>query len=136
MSLENHEGKYPELYVRFLRLFNLDRDYYTCHDVMEELWLEEGRDLFYQGLLQSAVGLHHCRNQNAGGAVKLMTAALNKLVCYPDRFMGIDVAKLKQDLEKYLDKLQGHAQQEVTYDDLTIEILDPVLKRLVHEKQG
>ncbi|MDN4594018.1 DUF309 domain-containing protein [Polycladomyces subterraneus] len=136
MSHKNQGGEYPELYVRFLRLFNLDRDYYTCHDVMEELWLEEGRDLFYQGLLQTAVGLHHYRNQNKGGAVKLMTAALNKLVCYPDVFMGIDVAKLKQDVEAYLDKLQDRARQSIPYYDLTIEILDPILKRLVHEDKG
>ncbi|BCU80682.1 hypothetical protein JIR001_04650 [Polycladomyces abyssicola] len=136
MSHENQGGEYPELYVRFLCLFNLERDYYTCHDVMEELWLEEGRDLFYQGLLQTAVGLHHCRNQNTGGAVKLMTAALNKLVSYPDVFMGIDVAKLKQDVEAYLDQLQDCARQSIPHDDLTIEILDPILKRLVHENKG
>ena len=33
---------YDEKFVHFIVLFNVDQDYFECHEVMEELWLEEG----------------------------------------------------------------------------------------------
>lgn len=49
-------------------------DWFACHETLEELWAgEEGeaRD-FFQGLLQMAVALHHWREGNFGGAVRLL----------------------------------------------------------------
>ncbi|QHT64012.1 DUF309 domain-containing protein [Paenibacillus lycopersici] len=88
-------------------LFNTDRDYFECHEVMEELWLEEGRNLLYQGLLQAAVGLHHWRNENFSGAVKLFKQADSKLVQYPDEQMGIDLRRLRADVAGSLALLVG-----------------------------
>ncbi|MBW7477709.1 DUF309 domain-containing protein [Paenibacillus oenotherae] len=89
------ETSYDDRFVHFVVLFNVDEDYYECHEVMEELWLEEGRNLLYQGLLQAAVGLHHWRNDNYSGAVKLFSQAENKLAHYPERAMGLDLANLR-----------------------------------------
>lgn len=94
-------------FVRFLVLFNRDRDYYECHDVMEELWLEEGRNRFWQGLLQVAVGLHHFGNANYTGAAKLLRAALKKLDGYADQEAGIDVKRLKEDAAAMLGPLEA-----------------------------
>ncbi|OUM94439.1 MAG: hypothetical protein A9Z00_15175 [Thermobacillus sp. ZCTH02-B1] len=99
-------------YVRFLVLFNRDRDYYGCHDVMEELWLEEGRGRFWQGLLQVAVGLHHWGNENRAGAAKLLRAALAKLDGCADLEAGIDVKRLREDAAaalRLLDSWLGEA---------------------------
>ncbi len=87
-----------ERYLAFISYFNADRDYFECHEVMEELWLEEGRHPLLQGLLQAAVGLHHWHNDNFTGAVKLMEAALAKLSAYADIALGLDLAKLRADL--------------------------------------
>ena len=94
-------------FIRFLVLFNRDRDYYECHDVMEELWLEEGRSRFLQGLLQVAVGLHHYENENYTGAAKLLRAALEKLDGYADDEAGIDVKRLREDASAALAPLQA-----------------------------
>lgn len=127
--------EYPELYVRFLVYFNVDRDYYECHEVMEELWLEEGRDPFYQGLLQVAVGLFHFRRENISGARKLFTSALSKLKPYPDRFRGIDLGRLRQEVEEYLERLKNYELQPFSFYDLNISIIDEDLRNRM-EKGG
>lgn len=119
---------YPELYVRFLNHFNVDRDYYECHEVLEELWLEEGRDLRYQGLLQVAVGLYHHSNRNVSGAIKLFEAGISKLLHYPDEILGIDLKQLRDDSMQYLQKLKGYDANPFDFYPLTIEIVDPHLQ--------
>ncbi|MDT2309670.1 DUF309 domain-containing protein [Paenibacillus larvae] len=42
---------YNPLLIAFVYHFNETEDYFECHEVLEELWMEEGRDIFYQGLL-------------------------------------------------------------------------------------
>jgi predicted metal-dependent hydrolase len=124
---------YDRLYVEFVYYFNIMRDYFECHEVMEELWLEEGRSPLLQGLLQVAVGLYHHANGNVSGAVKLLTAALEKLATYPPQVLGIDLDKLRQDSADYLAKL--HRIEEAPFDpyDLDLVILDPRLDALVRE---
>ncbi|AEI40202.1 DUF309 domain-containing protein [Paenibacillus mucilaginosus] len=124
---------YDRLYVLFVYYFNIARDYFECHEVMEELWLEEGRNPLYQGLLQVAVGLYHYRNGNANGAVKLMSAALEKLEGHPDVTLGIDLKKLREDGREYLEKLLDPGQTGFEFYDLDIRILDSGLEELVEE---
>ena len=97
--------RYDERFVHFVVLFNVDEDYFECHEVMEELWLEEGRNRLYQGLLQAAVGLHHWRNDNYSGAVKLFSQAENKLVHYSDTEMGLNLLRLRGDIARCLGPL-------------------------------
>jgi hypothetical protein len=83
-------------FVAFVDHFNGDQDYFECHEVMEELWLDQGRDPLLQGLLQAAVGLYHWRNDNRAGAVKLFTGALRKLAGAPAVLHGLDLAALRE----------------------------------------
>lgn len=123
---------YSPLYIAFFHYFNTERDYYVCHDVLEELWLEEGREPFYQGLLQVAVGLHHLQNDNQNGAFKMLCSALEKLSLYPEKeWMGLHLSKLKQDVETYLTGLKQRTRQDAYPDPIVIELTDPVLKKEV-----
>lgn len=81
---------------------------------MEELWLEEGRSTLYQGLLQAAVGLHHWRNDNFSGAVKLFSQAEAKLAAYPNETSGLDLLRLRADMARSLSLLRGPAAEERT----------------------
>ncbi|MBO7745562.1 DUF309 domain-containing protein [Paenibacillus sp. MWE-103] len=101
---------YDEKFVRFVVLFNVDEDYFECHEVMEELWLEEGRSTLYQGLLQAAVGLHHWRNDNFSGAAKLFAQAENKLAAYPDETSGLDLGRLRADIADSLARLRPYVE--------------------------
>jgi predicted metal-dependent hydrolase len=122
---------YDRLYVKFVYYFNIERDYFECHEVMEELWLEEGRSLLYQGLLQVAVGLYHYRNGNVSGAMKLFTAALEKLEGRQAELMGIDLGRLVADSKRYLSQLERLEEEPFAFYDLDIRVIDPVLDELV-----
>ncbi|MFH5185452.1 DUF309 domain-containing protein [Paenibacillus sp. TAB 01] len=131
---EEASNAYDRLYVEFVYYFNVERDYFECHEVMEELWLEEGRAPLYQGLLQVAVGLYHYRNGNLSGAVKLFTAAVQKLE--PRREQqgtGIDLGRLVDDSKRYLERLERAVEQPFAFYDLDIAILDPQLEERVEE---
>lgn len=123
---------YPQLYVQFFYHFNVDRDYFECHEVLEELWLDRGREKFYQGLLQVAVGLHHARNENINGARKIMIGSLEKLDLYPEAIlMGINLEKTKAQTHAFLQKvLQNDVKPFIPFE---IEITDPVLQQRVDE---
>jgi predicted metal-dependent hydrolase len=124
---------FDRLYVQFLYYFNEARDYFECHEVMEELWLEEGRNRLYQGLLQIAVGLYHHYNGNVSGSIKLFTAALEKLASYPHDALGIDLGKLVEDSHSYMEKLKQIETAPFEPYDLDICIQDEDLALMVEE---
>lgn len=122
---------YERQYIIFLYTFNVLRDYYECHDLLEDLWLEEGREPFYQGLLQVAVSCYHAKNGNRAGAIKLIQAAISKLSLYPANWLGIKVDKVIHDASVYLDALK--TDFETIKLNINIEIWDAKLKKLVEQ---
>lgn len=124
---------YEHLYVAFVYYFNVERDYFECHEVMEELWLEEGRNPVFQGLLQIAVGLYHYRNGNVSGSIKLFSQGIAKLEREPEVLHGIQLGKLVEEARVYTAKLQRLDEEPFDFYDLDIEVADPVLAGLVEE---
>lgn len=118
---------YEPLYLAYLVYFNRDRDYFECHEVLEELWLAKQRDPLYKALLQVAVGLYHLRNQNVRGGIIMLRGASAKLEEYPEVTLGINLAKLVDDVKDYIRRLECYVQDPFPYYDLTIEINDPKL---------
>jgi uncharacterized protein len=128
----NNTNEYPSLYVDFFHYFNIEKDYFECHEVLEELWLETGREPFYQGLLQVAVGLYHFQNENINGAIKMMVAASEKLSKYPEPiYMGIHLQNLKQHTEQCLQQIQSNKPFSPFY----IQIEDPKLQELIENRR-
>ena len=125
--------KYEPLYVAYLVYFNRDRDYFECHEVLEELWLARDKDPRYKGLLQAAVGLYHFRNGNVRGGEKMMSAALARLEPCSDRELGIDMEKLVGEIRLYAERLKRYDEAPFPYHDLSIEVIDPVLQKAVRE---
>ncbi|UNK17057.1 DUF309 domain-containing protein [Paenibacillus sp. N3/727] len=123
--------KYDPLYAAYLVYFNRDRDYFECHEVLEELWLARDRDPRYKGLLQAAVGLYHFRNGNVRGSYKMMRSAHARLQPYPAEELGIRMAKLVSEISVYAARLASYDTQPFPYHDLTIEIVDSELVAIV-----
>jgi predicted metal-dependent hydrolase len=75
--------------------------YFDAHEAWEDLWRPSGGPLrlFYQGLVQAAVGMHHLSRGNLNGAKAQLAKSLEKLRQYPGKFCGIDNARLIADLE-------------------------------------
>jgi len=124
---------YDPLYVQFIYYFNEQRDYFECHEVLEELWLEEGRNPIYQGLLQVAVGLYHFRNENISGAIKLFQGAVEKLKGTGHIVLGIHMDLIVSEVEAYVGKLQNYDASPLAFYDLTIKIADNELEQLVQQ---
>ncbi|CCQ92887.1 conserved hypothetical protein [[Clostridium] ultunense Esp] len=64
---------YPKPYLNYLFHFFCTRDYFECHEIMEEYWKSVGkkRDVWL-ALIQLAVSLYHHRRGNFSGSVKML----------------------------------------------------------------
>ena len=93
-----------DLFQDGIFFFNAGR-YFEAHEAWEEVWREARGPLrlFYQGLIQAAVGLHHLGQGNLKGATAQLRKSLSKLDQYPERFCRIDNKKLIADLRRVLD---------------------------------
>jgi predicted metal-dependent hydrolase len=107
-NFSNNLQKKPvsDLLEQGIVFFN-SRRYFDAHEAWEDLWLPSGGPLrlFYQGLVQAAVGMHHLSNGNLNGAKAQLVKSLDKLRQYPEMFCGINNAKLIADLEGALQEL-------------------------------
>ena len=92
-----------DLLVAGINFFNAGR-YFEAHESWEDLWRTTRGPLrlFYQGLVQAAVGLHHLHHENLNGGRAQLTKSVTKLAEYPARFCEIDNAKLVNDLRQIL----------------------------------
>lgn len=104
----------PEPFLAFLEKFN-QGEYYECHDLLEELWLEDRRDKFLQGLLQLSVGLYHFECGNLKGARWMFQNARKYLVRYAPQRWGLDVNRVLDYLDRCLAALPE--RDAVSYEE-------------------
>lgn len=88
-----HRTFYPREYLEGIRQFNAGR-YFEAHEVWEEAWLRSSGQtkVFYQMLIQAAVGLHHRKRGNTRGARGMYEAVNDKLDRLPDLMMSLDLS--------------------------------------------
>lgn len=96
-----------ELFEKGVEQFNTGF-FFEAHDTWEELWMETtgSHRLFYQGLIQTAVGFYHLGNENYKGACSQLTKALAKLEGYLPRYHGIGTAELVTEVRRCLGEAQ------------------------------
>ncbi|KYD25076.1 DUF309 domain-containing protein [Geobacillus sp. FSL W8-0032] len=66
---------YPKAYIDYLVHFHGDRDYFECHELLEEQWKRDGRPNGWLVLIQIAVAFYHYRRGNMSGALRLIRRA-------------------------------------------------------------
>lgn len=130
---------YPKEYVAFLIHFHGDRDYFECHEILEEYWKglpAASRDSVWVGLIQIAVSLYHQRRGNFPGAAKMMGSAIRILSDLPQQVkkLGLDSERLLQTLRQKL----GEIEANHPYASMNLPIADASLlaecRRLSLEK--
>ena len=88
---------YDPHYLGFFDCFNCGR-YFEAHDVLEELWLAEGKSgpnyRFYKGLIQLAGAFVHLQKERLRPAVALYKLAAANLREYPSPHEGLEVARV------------------------------------------
>ncbi|MCM2531188.1 DUF309 domain-containing protein [Neobacillus pocheonensis] len=94
-------NEYPWEYYEFFIKFN-EGDYYTCHDLLEEMWMTEKDNLFLKGLLQMSVAIYHYEYGNVKGARVMMQTAHDYLQGYRPKFWDLDLEKVFPFIEQCL----------------------------------
>lgn len=83
-------------FSRAIEEFN-GRLFFECHETLEAIWMEDPNTrtrLFFQGLIQVAVGFYHLGNLNFKGARNLLERGAGKLEAFTPERHGVDVASL------------------------------------------
>ncbi|SCW29087.1 hypothetical protein SAMN04487970_1001327 [Paenibacillus tianmuensis] len=124
---------YTEAYIQYLVHFHAERDFFECHEVMEEYWKEHPEDPCSEacvGLIQVAVSLYHQRRGNRAGAVKMLASSLRRLKDEQLEQLGIDAAEFRLRLQARLRELE---QVGFVYTDLDIPLQDEALNVLCRD---
>lgn len=98
------DGEDRSLFEEGIRLFNARR-YWEAHECWETVWRRRPEDsrIFLQGIIQAAAGFHLVAERpRPGGAKKNLVKALDKLQLFDDRFMGLDVQRLRKEIQNAL----------------------------------
>ncbi|WP_214480109.1 DUF309 domain-containing protein [Bacillus sp. SM2101] len=98
---------YPKAYIDYLVYFHGDRDYFECHEVLEEYWKQTDNDIVWVGFIQIAVGLYHHRRGNFKGAQKMIANAIAILEAQKDTVekLGINQKTLLTTLQTQLNAI-------------------------------
>ena len=114
-----------------LELFNKG-EYFECHEVIEELWLETPsndpyRDL-YKGVIQAAAAIYQWERGIISGAIGLYNTSITYLAEYEPATLGLQVTELIQGMKQCFKPLENwDRQSDVKLDCATI----PKLKFLL-----
>lgn len=97
---------YPKAYIEYLLHFHATRDYFECHEVLEEHW-KQTKEHIWIGLIQLAVGMYHYRRGNIAGAKRMFTKAMR--ACQREKqayeALGIHVEQLVSLLHTYVKRI-------------------------------
>ena len=117
--------QYPQEYYEFFIKFN-EGDYYTCHDLLEAMWMEEKGNMFLKGLLQMSVAIYHYEYGNVKGARLMLQAAHDYLQSYRPHHWGLNL----ENVYKFIEVSQNRIPKDI--DRVSFEKVEvlPSLPRL------
>lgn len=87
--------------IEGIALFNR-HEYFEAHEAIESAWMEEFGSVrgLYQGLIQTAVALHHFCERNRPGAVRLYHSSREYLRPYGSVCQGIRLDELAEEMDR------------------------------------
>ncbi|MDN3016647.1 DUF309 domain-containing protein [Paenibacillus sp. BSR1-1] len=119
---------YPIEYVQFLAHFHGDRDYFECHEILEEFWKKTdpgNKESIWVGLIQLAVSCYHYRRGNYNGAARTLEKAIKILESKTASVtsLGLNQQLLHELLMKQLSVIKAKNE----YMSINLPISDPFL---------
>ncbi|MCM3093097.1 MULTISPECIES: DUF309 domain-containing protein [unclassified Cytobacillus] len=120
---------YPDKYIEFLVHFHGDRDYFECHEILEEYWKKidpNNKKSAWVGLILMAVSFYHHRRENMNGAER----TLRKGICILEDRAG-EIKALGLDTDQLIEALKDRLvliQKGGKYFSINLPIIDPLLK--------
>jgi predicted metal-dependent hydrolase len=119
---------YPKEYVEFLAYFHGNRDYFECHEILEDYWKNvepSNKDSVWVGLIQLAVSSYHHRRANFNGAKRTLEKAA-KIFSLNEGSL-VDLGLDKQSFFLLLKERLSAIQKEIGYTSFDLPISDPLL---------
>ena len=116
----------PPQLLSGIELFN-QRQYFECHEVIEEAWREEPGPIreMYQGILQIGVACYHLQRQNRRGALKLLERGIPKIARFAPVCMGLNLGKLLIEARLLQQKLiHSGPDWPQTFDDNLLPVIE------------
>ncbi|MEX2415114.1 MAG: DUF309 domain-containing protein [Paenibacillaceae bacterium] len=123
---------YPQAYIEYLEYYHGARDYFECHEVLEEYWKEHPESPFrltWVGMIQLAVAMYHHRRGNWKGAVKMLSSAIRMLDDHDLEQLGIAADQLKLLMNERLIALERNTQ--LVFQDMNIPFIDGTLEERI-----
>lgn len=120
---------YPAEYIKFLVHFHGDRDYFECHEILEEYWKstdKNNKSSVWVGLILMAVSFYHHRRGNCNGAVRTLRKGISILKNRPHELkgLGLDAARLTSNLTERLTLIKNGGN----YTSYNLPIADSKLR--------
>ena len=85
---------YPSEYIQFLAHFHGDRDYFECHELLEDYWKKtdsRNKNSIWVGFILLSVSLYHHRRNNFSGAQRTLATAIKFFELQPDTLTKLGV---------------------------------------------
>jgi predicted metal-dependent hydrolase len=117
---------YDPLYLQGIAYFNAC-EFFEAHETWEDLWKSYSGELrlFYKGLIQAAVALHHFGNGNIRGARKVYFTSRNYLEQYRPLCVGLDLEKFLGQFDTCFAEVAAN-QEEYPKIDLNAELIPEI----------
>ncbi|KEZ53113.1 DUF309 domain-containing protein [Metabacillus indicus] len=119
---------YPKAYLDYLVHFHGDRDYFECHEVLEEHWKEDPpgkRKAYWVGLIQLSVGLYHYRRENWNGAERMIENAIS--ICSQEKDALASLGLHPESLLELMRKTALAIEQKRPYESISLPVADEEL---------
>jgi predicted metal-dependent hydrolase len=125
--MENFAEEYDPLYLQGIAYFNAC-EFFEAHEVWEDLWKNYSGDLrlFYKGLIQAAVALHHFGNGNIRGARKVYGSSRGYLEQYRPSCCGLDLEKFIGEFDACFAEVAA-SQEEFPQIDIDPELIPEIV---------
>jgi uncharacterized protein len=107
----------PKAFIEYLIHFHVDRDYFECHEILEEYWKNETsqqKDSIWVGFILLAVANYHHRRYNFAGAKRTLEKAIAILYHHEKEInsLGIVTDRFFQQLDSHLIKIEKNEPYE------------------------
>ncbi|WP_027954471.1 DUF309 domain-containing protein [Halobacillus kuroshimensis] len=125
---------YPSHYLEYLAHFHGTRDYFECHEVLEEHWKNTdpgNRQSVWVLLIQTAVAMYHDRRGNQNGAATLLKRCVHHMPSQRESLvhLGLDPVHMEEKLSSELSRVRSGEP----YVSWNFSITDPQLSQDVGE---
>jgi predicted metal-dependent hydrolase len=122
-------------WLNFLYYFNVERDFFACHEHGEYWWLNTGRPECLKGLIQVAISFYHLGRGNLTGSQLMRARGIQYLRASDPVWEGVDLAKLVADTERFYEQAgQTFAvtKEEIAVRAPRLHVREPELARALH----